>query len=200
MELLNDELKSVLAKIGYVGLEIEGGVEFDGRNLGPVAEITPKDLRIIIDAVHRGKQLLQNSAQRITIHEFAAHIPNPDDAYKFMAALTLLKNKFGTRIYYVAPFGNFMSLHYQGLIQNAFVPEPVKEEKPKAEKPVTAVGGKTATAPVGSKIEKEQAKEVVKEIVTKVAEIAKPDKPKTPRKSAKPETKGKGGRTSSKKK
>lgn len=131
MELLNDDLKSVLAKFGYVGAEIEGSVELDGRYLGPVAEITPKDMHIIVDAVHRGKNLLQNNSLRITVQEFAAHIALPDDAYRLMAALTLLKNKFGTPIYHVAPFGNFMSLHYQGVIENAVIPdaELVKKEE-----------------------------------------------------------------------
>jgi len=201
MDLLNDELRSVLDKFGYLGVNLEGGVEIDGRYLGPKAPITSKDLHIIVDAVNRGRQLLQNNSMRLTIHEFSSTFPNPDDAYKFMAALTLLKNKSGTGIYYVAPFGNFTSLHYQGLIVNAVIPEDAKPAKAaKVEAPkkedkqitVTPNADKSAKVEITGPVEvKEGAKVEIK--------AKKEDKPKTPRKSAKSETKTPAKRTTPKK-
>lgn len=176
MELLNDALKSVLSKFRFVNIDVEGCVEIDGRLIGPVEEITSDDLNLVVDAVKNHPRLLQNNALRLTIHEFASSIPNPDDAYKFMAALMQLKNKAGTRIYFVTPFGNFTSLHYQGLIQNAYIPEAETQKKEPVKAPTTQRALKMQ-APVHS--------------FTPAPTVPNPDekKPRAGRKSTKTETK-----------
>lgn len=141
---LSKGLVAVLSKIDY---DPASNVIIDGRPFGTIKPITANDLEAIVDSINQIGSLMLNRTRRATITELVHEFATPDEAYKFMFACTLLKNKFNTPIFSIQPFGNFISLHYQGDLKNVAFPDKKKEAPdkviaPKVEKPAKAAAPK----------------------------------------------------------
>jgi len=134
MQLLNETLLAALKKVTTaITDQVEGAVNLDGRSLTISGQLTAAEVKAVIDTI-KTLPFMTEKNRRIIISDFNQAFERPEDAYKFMRLVITLKNKFNTPIWHLSPFGNFSSLHYQGNVDFAVIPEDKKAGKAESKK------------------------------------------------------------------
>ncbi len=134
MSKISNELYDVFNKISVAS---QSHISIDGRYWGVITDIDGDDMEIVLEKL-KAIPILTNRAHRVTVNDLVGHFDNEHElAYKFMFAICLFQNKFGTPIFTVAPFGNHDALNYQGEVNNIVLPQKAKSQK--VEKPTTNI-------------------------------------------------------------